>query len=165
MTYEDRLLAFARREFDREARAGFLHLARLPDSKVAARIDHFRLAAADEQARLADCCAWQAHITLASRFGGRPAKPTDHPFFERWAEIRPSAEQPGFDQRMAVRLVREELRVSMPPSLTPEAFERAVAVEYVKAPELKKRARAALKLLGLQSVSCRRFSASQSDHR
>lgn len=152
MSAGEQLLGFVRAEFDAEAAADFPRLSRVPDSLVAARIDHYRGAPADERAAFASCCAWQGHIALAVAVGADVELPTAHPYFERWAAVRGSIDCPGFDQRMAVRWAREEQRNALPLSMPAEAFGRAAAVEYVKAAELSKRVRAALQRVGLEKV-------------
>jgi len=140
-------------EVQSEVDSGFSRLVRIPDSHVMDKMRYFKSLAPDDKRAFLDCSAYWASAYYGFVVGMGRLSLTDHPFFARWNQgprlggdfnspksvplLRARVQQYKIDQRNGVRS-----------HVTKEQFEAAVAVRSVKAPELRKRVRVALKSFG-----------------
>jgi hypothetical protein len=142
------LTAFFREEFEREARRDFSLIARLPDSLVAARLWHYRRSTISERNLWADFCAHRACAAYGFVVGLKPSQRITHPFFERWAEVTSPLDGSVNMLRMAVAQYKIDKHRGVKSCVSEELFAYASSIRSIKAPELRKRVRAALKPLG-----------------
>jgi len=140
-------------EVQSELDSGFKRLTRIPDSHVMDKIQYFKSLAPDDKRAFLDCCAYWASAHYGFVVGMNRLSLTDHPFFAKWNQgprwgrdfsspksvplLRAMVQQYKIDQHNGVRS-----------HITKEQFEEAAAVRSVKAPELRKRVRMALKPFG-----------------
>src|SRR5260370_2880528 len=148
-----RLQECVRSEIQVEVRSGFARLVRIPESAVVDKLRYYSALGDGDTRAFLDCCAhW------ASAYYGFVVKiPTlnlrDHAFFSKWSQ-GPSWHR-NFDDVKSVPLLRSmvqqykiDLHNKVPSHVTKEQFERASSIRSIKAPELRKRVRAALKPFG-----------------
>jgi hypothetical protein len=155
---------FLRAEFETEAGAGFPRVSRVPDMRVKHFLDYYASLGSSARGALADA------VTLRGALGL-----TETAADEYWADLkrRPAwndwqheavtgvARDPHFYApvtrlRMCVAQAHAERSLGRPQSLPPEMVEYAGSIRSPKAPELRKRTRAALTALygaGLTSVT------------
>ena len=147
------LQSFFLSEVKQEVVSGFSRLKRVPSSQVIDKIRYFATLNADDQRAFLDCCAYWAsvHYGFVVRMNG--LNPTAHPFFSRWSSGPMWTRD--FDDVKSVPLLRsmvQQYKIDrhnrVQSSVSREQFEHASAVRSVKAPELRKRVRAALKTFG-----------------
>lgn len=146
------LLDFFRCEIEAEERGDFVRLARVPDSHVMARLGYYRSLTHGDREGFRDYGAHWAAACYGFVIGAPRIDPTPHPLYERWRAA-------GSDMRVALRRSVPLLRAvvqqykidaarGVPSSVSKEELEVASSVRSIKAPELRKRVRAALKPLG-----------------
>ena len=150
-----KLREFLDSEIQAEVQSGFARLGRIPESHVVDKLRYYgSLSEADKRAFL-DCCAhWAgAFYGFVVKIPLGQLSLTDHPFFTKWSQ-GPSWYR-DFDDVRSVPLLRAmvqqykiDLHNKVPSSVTKEQFERASSVRSIKAPELRKRVRGALKPFG-----------------
>jgi len=150
------LLDFFRREFHQEERSGFALLSRVPDSYVMARLAYYRSLSEADRLAFADCCAHSAYARYGFVVNAPVFDLTKHPFFSRWSGIPTTS---GWNTTKSVPLLRAvvqqykiDIKRGVKSSVTKEEFEYASNVRSVKASELRKRVRAALKPLGYYKI-------------
>ena len=150
-----RLREFLRCEIEEEVRSGFARLARIPESHVVDKLRYYGFLNESDKRDFLDCCAhWaSAYYGFVVKIPLGQLSLTDHPFFNRWSQ-GPSWNR-NFDDVRSVPLLRSmvqqykmDLHRRVPSSVTKEQFERASSVRSIKAPELRKRVRSALKPFG-----------------
>jgi hypothetical protein len=156
MPPSERLLNFFRREFQTEERTGFARLKRIPDSHVMAWLSHYKSLNEADRLAFADCCAHWAHACYGFVIGAPKIDHTQHPFFPRWSATLISGH---WDTQRSVPLMRARVQQykidahrGVQGHISREQFEYASSIHSVKAPELRKRVRAALKPLGYQKI-------------
>jgi len=148
----EKLLAFFRREFQAEERSGFARLARVPDSYVMGKLAYFRSLNRTEQLAFADCCAHWAVARYGFVLGIERFDHTQHPFFPQWriahtcGDFGASKSVPHL--RATVQQFKIDRHSGVQSYVTKEQFDYALSIQSIKAPELRKRVRAALKPLG-----------------
>jgi hypothetical protein len=122
-----------------------------------ARLNHYKLCTQAEKDAFADCCAHFAYLIHSHLVEAPAIDHTKHPYFRRWCNIRP----PLLDDenlrsvplfRAMVQQYKIDKYRGTPSSVTEEQFARALSVRSVKAPELRRRVRAALKPFGYSRV-------------
>jgi hypothetical protein len=151
-----RLRDFFLREIDAEERAGFPRLSRIPDSDVASQITYYKSLSDEDRRSFRDCCAHWASGCYGFVINAPPPGPFSHPFFEKWNPVR----RGGLSDmrrsvpylRLVVAAFKDDARRGVPSRISEEEFKFASAVRSVKAPELRKRVRAALKPLGYYKI-------------
>ncbi len=153
MAPSEKLLEFFRREFQAEERTGFARLQRVPDSNVVAKLRHYALLNEADKSAFIDCCAHWAHACYGFVVGAPKFDHVQHPFFSRWVnshrwEFNWEIERSVPHLRAMVRQYKIDKHRGVPSCVTKEQFDYASSVRSVKAPELRKRVRAALKPLG-----------------
>jgi hypothetical protein len=152
MPASEKLLAFFPNEFVTEQSAGFARLRRVPDSFVEGKLRYFQSLSPTDQAHFIDCSSHWAHACYGFVVQAPEIDHTNHPFFNRWHDVnilfrfesnrnvpilRATITQYKIDKRRGVRSCVSE-----------EQFRFAESVKSIKAPELRKRVRAALTRLG-----------------
>jgi hypothetical protein len=152
----DRLLEFFRHEIGAEAQSGFARLSRIPDSHLARRIAHYQSLTESDKQGFLDCCAHVAHCCYGFVIGTPQNDYTQHPYFAVW---RATGVGSLAWRRQSVPLLRAMVQQYKIDSfrgvrscVTKEEFEFASSIRSVKAPELRKWVRAALKPLGYYKV-------------
>ncbi len=148
-----RLQEFFDSEIQSEVRSGFARLVRIPESHVVEKLRYYGLLGESDKRAFLDCCAYWASAYYSFVIKLPRMSLTDHPFFTKWSQ-GPSWYR-DFDDVRSVPLLRSmvqqykmDLHKKVPSSVTKEQFERASAVRSIKAPELRKRVRGALKPFG-----------------
>src|SRR5436190_16604442 len=156
MSPSPKLLDLFRREFQIEEDTGFARLSRVPDSHVMAKLAHYRSLGQGDRLLFADCCAHWAHACYGFVVGAPAFDHTQHPFFSEWSRTLISGSR---DTRRSVPLLRSvvqqyksDTKRGVPSCVTKEEFEYASAIRSVKAPDLRKRVRAALKPVGYYRI-------------
>jgi hypothetical protein len=152
MSASSRLLEFFRKEFEAEEQNGFARLARIPDSRVDASIVYFKTSTAIDRLKMIDFCVHWAHKCYSFVIGVPPIDHTRHAFFARWQTIGMSGGLTWQNNvpllRTAVSQYKIDKRNGKPSSVSEELCQFASSVRSIKAPELRRRVRAALKPLG-----------------
>jgi hypothetical protein len=154
MATSEKLLAFFRAEFASEQASGFARLRRVPDSHVDANLRYFQSLSAADQASFIDCCAHSAYRCYSFVVQGPAIDLTKHPFFARWQDVnllfpfRSKRNVPWL--RAAVSQYKIDRHRGVRGSISEDDFRFAETVRSVKAPELRKRVRAALRGVGYQ---------------
>lgn len=146
------LQSFFLSEAKQEVASGFSRLKRVPSSQVIDKMRFFARLNADDQHAFLDCCAYWASVQYGFVVKMERLDPAAHPFFLKWSR-GPMLTQ-DFDVksvpllRSMVQQYKIDRHNNVQSHVTKEQFERAKAVRAVKAPELRKRVRAALKAFG-----------------
>ena len=150
------LLDFFRREFHQEEHSGFPRLSRVPDSHIMARLAYYRSLSEADRLAFADCSAHWARARYGFVVNAPISDHTKHPFFSRWSAVPTSAKWSTTKSvpllRAAVQQYKIDTKRGVQSSVTEEQFEFASKVRSVKASELRKRVRAALKPLGYYKI-------------
>lgn len=148
-----RLREFFRAEIDAELGSGFARLGRVPSSSVVDKVRYYGLLSESDKVAFLDCCAYWAGAYYGFVINLPRMPLDDHPFFNKWSQ-GPSWNR-DFDKvksvlesRWKVRQYKIDRHRKVASTVTKEEFERASSVRSVKAPELRKRVRAALKPFG-----------------
>jgi hypothetical protein len=145
------LIDFFLREIATEEEANFPRLSRIPDSRVLATLTHYKSLDDSEREAFRNCAAHVAHRDCGFVIDAPDIDLTQHPYFEKWrhAGIR------YVENRHSVPLLRamvQQYKIdahrSIPSCISKDDFDFASSVRSVKALELRKRVRAALKPLG-----------------
>lgn len=144
------LQSFFLSEAKQEVASGFSRLKRVPSSQVIDKMRFFARLNANDQHAFLDCCAYWASVQYGFVVKMERLDPAAHAFFLKWSR-GPMLTQ-DFDDVKSVPLLRSMVQQykidrhnKVQSHVTKEQFERAAAVRSVKAPELRKRVRAALK--------------------
>jgi hypothetical protein len=140
-------------EIQAEVRSGFARLVRIPESHVVEKLRYYGLLGESDKHAFLDCCAYWASANYSFVIKLPQMSLTDHPFFSKWSQ-GPSWHR-DFDNEKSVPLLRSmvqqykiDLHNKVHSHVTKEQFERASSIRSIKAPELRKRVRAALKPFG-----------------
>jgi len=154
MDLSSKLLDFFRCDFHQEERSGFARLSRVPDSSVMARLAYYRSLSDADRLAFADCCAHMAYASYGFLVNAPPIDHTKHPFFSRWSGANTIV---GWTKsvpllRAAVQQYKIDLKRGVKSIVTKELFEYASSIRSIKAPELRKRVRAALRPLGYEKL-------------
>jgi hypothetical protein len=152
----NRLLDFFLREIDGEERTGFLRLKRVPDSHAASKLGYYQSLGESDRSAFRDCCALWACACYGFVVDAPQIDHKKHPFFDRWKSGR-LCEFPGLRRsvpllRAAAQQYKIDAYHGVPSRMSEEEFRIAASVRSVKAPELRKRVRAALKALGYYKI-------------
>lgn len=152
----NRLLDFFLREIDTEEAAGLPRLSRVPDSYVASQLAYFQSLGESERRAFRNCCAHWACACYGFVVNAPRVDHTTHPFFERWNPVC-RGDLGGIRRsvpllRAAVQQYKADAKRGVPSCVSEEEFRVASTVRSVKAPELRKRVRAALKPLGYYKI-------------
>jgi hypothetical protein len=155
LTALKKLREFLRSEIQAEVESGFARLARIPESHVVDKLRYYVSLSEDDKRAFLDCCAhWAgASYGFVVKIPLGQLSLADHPFFLKWS--RGPSWNRDFDDVKSVPLLRSmvqqykmDLHRKVPSSVTKAQFEHASSVRSIKAPELRKRVRAALKPFG-----------------
>jgi hypothetical protein len=162
-----KLKAFFLAEIQAEARSGFARLVRVPDSHVVEKLHYYGLLGEEEKRAFLDCSAHWASAYYGFVIKMPRQSLTDHPFFGKWS--RGPSWNRDFDDVRSVPLLRSMVQQykidrfnKVQSHVTKEQFEHASSVRSIKAPELRKRVRQALKTFGhyetdvLDNYCCKR---------
>lgn len=148
-----RLQEFFDSEIQSEVRSEFARLVRIPESHVVEKLRYYSLLGESDKHSFLDCCAYWASAYYSFVINLPQVSLTDHPFFSKWSQ-GPSWNR-DFDNEKSVPLLRSmvqqykmDLHKKVHSHVTKEQFERASSIRSIKAPELRKRVRAALKPFG-----------------
>ncbi|HYL10806.1 MAG TPA: hypothetical protein VEU31_08720 [Candidatus Acidoferrales bacterium] len=159
MAPSKKLLNFFRREFQMEERSGFARLKRVPDSHVTANLRYYSSLGEVDKIAFADCSAHWAHVCYGFVVGAPKCDHTQHPFFSKWKSSNPlrnhdwDAEMRSVPYlRAMVQTYKMDMHRGVSSYVTKEQFDYASSVRPVKAPELRKRVRAALNPLGYYKI-------------
>jgi hypothetical protein len=148
----EKLLDFFCCEVLAEDSSGFARLSRVPDSRVAAHLDYYKLLSAADRTAYVDFCAHWAHARYGFVIGAPRIDHTRHPFFDRWSEVLMNDprrwERSVPTLRTAVAQYKIDKYRGVRSCISEEYFALASSVRSIKAPELRKRVRAALQPLG-----------------
>ncbi len=152
MPPSEKLLGFFRRKFRREEASGFSILSRVPDSHVSANLAYYKSLSQTDKDAWMDCCAYWGHACYAFVAKVPRIDHTQHPFFSQW---KPMRVWDFWDFKRSVPSLRSKItqykvdtQKGVLSRITKEELDYASSIRSVKAPELRKRARAALKPLG-----------------
>jgi hypothetical protein len=153
LTAMKKLREFFHSEIQAEVRSGFARLARVPDSHVGDKLRYYGLLNKRDNRAFLDCSAHWASVYYEFVLKAPRQNLTDHPFFSQWSG-GPSWNR-DFDNVRSVPLLRSmvqqykiDLHNKVPSHVTKGQFEHASSIRSIKAPELRKRVRAALKPFG-----------------
>jgi hypothetical protein len=151
-----RLLNFFLQEFDTEERAEFPRLSRIPDSRVAPRLEYYKSLGEGDRRLFRECCGHTACACYGFVADVPAIDHTRHPFFERWSAAG-GRRFSGLTRsvpllRAAVQQYKLDAHRGVPSCISEDEFKLASAVRSVKATELRKRVRAALKSLGYSKI-------------
>jgi hypothetical protein len=156
MVTSEKLLDFFRREFETEERSGFARLSRVPDTQVIAKLQHYKSLSDINKVAFKDCAAHWAHRCYGFVVGAPQFDHTQHPFFSEWSGTLTSR---YWDTKKSVPMLRaivQQYKIDkhrgVQSHISQEQFEYASSIRSVKAPELRKRVRAALKPLGYYKI-------------
>lgn len=153
MAVATRLLEFFRSEINAEAEAGFPRLSLIPDTQVRAQLAYDRSLSDADRTAFRDCCAHWASASYGFVVSAPPIDHTKHPFFERWrASFNFGMPRSVPLLRAAVQQYKMDAHRGVRSCISEELFAFASSVRSVKAPELRKRVRAALKPLGYYRI-------------
>lgn len=157
MSASAKLLDFFRREFQTEEESGFSRLSRVPDSHVMAKLAYYRSLSQADKSAFANCSAYWAHACYGFVIDAPKVDHTQHPFFSQWATStiisrRWDVQKSVPELRAEVQQYKIDAKRGVQSYVTKEQFEYASAIRSVKAPELRKRVRAALKPLGYYRI-------------
>ena len=136
--------------------AAFPRLSRVPDSWVACQLAYYQSLGESDRREFRECGAHWACANYGFVVDAPPIDHTKHPFFERWNPVN-RGDLAGFRRsvplhRALVQQYKIDAHRGIPSSVAEEEFRVASSVRSVKAPELRKRVRAALKALGYYKV-------------
>jgi hypothetical protein len=152
----ERLLRFLRNEIEQEESSGFARLVRVPDSSVMEKLHFYESLSESDKTGFIDCSAYFACTRYCFVVGRPRFDHTQHPFFGRWRSVSRMGE---WLTRKSVPILRSmvgqykmDLKRGVQSHVTTEQFEYASSIRSVKAPELRKRVRAALKPLGYYKI-------------
>src|SRR5579864_6358755 len=152
MVPSDKLLDFFRAEFVSEHRSDFARLKRVPDSHVEESLRYFESLSPPVQVSFIDCCAHWACANYSFILGVPQIDHTQHPFFSAWkdlnARFRFRSLRDGRHLQAAVRQYRMDEKRGVRSCVSEEEFQFALSVKGLKAPENRKRVRAALANMG-----------------
>ena len=157
MSHSQTLLDFFRHEFQTEQESGFAWLSRVPDTSVMAKLAYYRSLSQADKLAFADCCAHWAYACYGFVVGAPKLDHAQHPFFPQWSRStiisrRGDVQKSGPQLRAEVQKYKIDAKLGGESHVTREEFEYASAIRSVKAPELRKRVRAALKPLGYYRI-------------
>lgn len=148
-----RLQEFFASEIQAEVRSKFARLARIPESHVVDKLRYYDLLGESDKQAFLDCCAYWASAYYSFVIKLPRMSLTDYSFFSKWSQ-GPRWNR-DFDNEKSVPLLRSmvrqykiDLHNKVQSHITKEQFERASSICSIKAPELRKRVRAALKPFG-----------------
>lgn len=145
------LLEFFRRELRAEQETGFARLARVPASGTARYLAYFNALPAADRSSMIDYCAHWAHSCYGYVLGLPRLDHTQHPFFPRWQSIPLQGGLAWHSVpflRVAVSQYKIDQQRGQPSSVPDELYALASSIRSIKAPELRRRVRAALQPLG-----------------
>ena len=152
MEPSEKLLDFFRCELFAEECSGFARLSRVPDSHVASHLDHHKSLGTADRTAYIDCCAHWAYSRYGFVIGAPLIDHTRHPFFDRWTSIAMNSERRWERSVPTLRTAVAQYKIDkyrgVRSCVSEEYFKLASSVRSIKAPELRKRVRAALKPLG-----------------
>src|SRR5215470_6971919 len=161
MAISQKLLNFIRREFEKEEQSDFSRLKRVPDSRVMDKLGYYLSLGKTDRGAFADYLVHAAHNHYAFVVGATIFDLQDLPsaYTEReWIRTR-ALTVPNWDSAKDVPLLLAMVQTykidkhrGTPSCVSKKQFEYASSVRSVKAPELRKRLRAALKPLGYYKV-------------
>jgi len=149
----ERLLDFFRKEFQHEERQGFPRLSRVPSTFAIAPLAHYRSLNLNERLDFIDCCACWA-VACFGFVVGVDIDHKQHPYYQQWSHafgMQYSCSRLGVPlERACVQQYKVDARRGVASSVSVEDFQRASSVlaRSVKAPELRKRVREALRPYG-----------------
>jgi hypothetical protein len=150
-----RLKDFFQAEIEAEVRSGFARLRRVPDSRVASKLQYFHALSQPDQLAFLDCCAYWATVAYGFVIAAPQLKATDHLFYDRWSSSHRNHRISDWNNHKSVPILRamvQQYKIDqhrkVRSSVTKAEFEKASSIQSVKAPELRKRAVNALKPLG-----------------
>lgn len=136
-----------------EVRSGFGRLQQIPSSDVMNKLRYFGTLNPDDQTAFLDCCAYWASVAYGFVVGMKRLDPAAHPFFSKWS--RGPMWTQDFENVRSVPLLRamvQQYKIDQSHKrqshVTKEQFDYACSIHCIKAPELRKRVRAALKPFG-----------------
>jgi len=157
MVPSEELLDFFRAEFRAEERSGFQRLSRVPNTSVKDLLAHYRSLSESEKAAYVDCSAHWAHACYGFVVGAAEIGHTSHPYFRQWSHALGTYRiqtHCAHSQRSVpvLRAVVQQYKIDslrgIRSSISIEDFEYASSIRSVKAPELRKRVRTALRPIG-----------------
>ncbi len=149
------LFNFLRSEFRAEEESGFARLSRIPDDHTKGMLSVYSSLDSAEKAAFADCGVHWAYASYSAAWGLPRIDHTKHPFFNWWREKSLNASN-SFDSVPYLRTVVQQYKIDkyrkIPSRITEEQFAYASSIRSVKAPELRRRVKAALKGLGYSKM-------------
>ena len=157
MDKREKLLDFFRLEIEMEEQSGFVRLDRVPDSRVADKLKHYRTLNHSEKQMFKECAALWCYRAHAFVVDAPEIDPEKHPYYYRWLHppstlldaddirdvpiLRAMVQQYKIDKHRGVKSV-----------VTNEQFEYASSIRSLKGPELRRRVRTALQPFGPSKI-------------
>jgi hypothetical protein len=160
MTPSEKLLHFFLQEFKAEEKSDFARLRRVPDSRAESKLRYYISLGKADRAGFADYCAHSAHNFFGFVVDAPALNLTQHPSFANvsaWQNIRALATDWSSEKSVPLlRAMVQQYKIDQhrgnPSSVSKKQFDYASSIRSVKAPELRKRVRAALKPLGYYRI-------------
>jgi len=154
MEPSEKLLDFFRREFRAEECSGFQRLSRIPGTYVTAVMAHYRSLSERERISFIDCSAHWAYNAYGFVIGAPRLDHTKHPYFTEWSHA--FGKQYGHTRlgvpllRATVQQYKADFKNRIQSRIALADFQQASATleRSIRAPELRKRVREALRPLG-----------------
>jgi hypothetical protein len=120
-------------------------------------LNYYNSCTQEEKDAFADCCAHFAYGGHSVLVGAPEIDHTEHPYFRQWCAIRrPLLDDENLRSVPLFRAMVQQYKIDKyrgtPSCVTTKQFARASSVRSIKAPELRRRVRAALKPLGYSRV-------------
>jgi hypothetical protein len=149
----EKLKEFFEAEVHAEVRSGFSRPSQVPESHVVRKLQYYRSLSEPDRRAFLDCCAYWASAYYSFTVNLPRMGLTDHPFFSKWSR-GPEVNRDFYGEKSVPRMrsmvqqYKIDLHNKVHSHITKEQFERASSVLSVKAPELRKRVRTALRLFG-----------------
>lgn len=175
MKPSEKLLDFFRGEFRAEESSGFARLSRVPNVELRDCLAHYRSLSKSDQEAYIDCSAHWAHACYGVAIGAPEFDHTSHPYFKQWshglANFR-SRTHYAYSQksipkfRAVIQQYKIDLHRGVQSRISVEDFEHACAInkKSLKAPELRKRVRAALRPHGYYRIDRFRYCCRKNGH-
>lgn len=154
-----RLFEFFLGEIEEEERLGFPRVGSIPDSYTTSRLAYYRQLNEQASRSFRECSALFACRCYGFVVNAPPFDHTQHAFFERWVQdpwwlaVRNGETCRSVPMlRAQVQQYKMDLKAGRPSSVSYGEFNYASTVRSIKAPELRKRVRAALTPLGFYKL-------------
>lgn len=153
----EKLLDFFRGEFLAEEKSGFSRLSRVPNVDVKDLLAYYKSLSKSDRLAYIDCAAHWAHACFGFVIGAPEIDNMSHPYYKPWSHAlgdyhnRTHYAQSQMSVpklRARIQQYKIDLRKGIQSRISIEDFQYASSIKSVKAPELRKRMREALRPIG-----------------